>query len=130
MLYPSHGIRRRDGVLVGSYAFGLFPGDDMAQFSVRERIAKAIASGERLHPGYERMVRDGVSVAWPNVPHNLGGWASWTPEQIAGIYRTLLEPDGPIYLAGEHLSNLTGWQEGAILSAHRAIEKIARHVRA
>ncbi len=130
MLYPSHGIRQRDGVLVGSYTFGLFPGDDMALFSVRERIAKAIASGERLHPGYERMVRDGVSVAWPNVPYNLGGWANWTPEQKAGIYRTLLEPDGPIYLVGEHLSNLTGWQEGAILSAHRAVEKIAQHVRA
>ena len=64
------------------------------------------------------------------VPNRVKQYTSWTPEQIAGIYRTLLEPDGPIYLAGEHLSNLTGWQEGAILSAHRAIEKIAQHARA
>ena len=130
MLYPSHGIGQRDGVLVGSYTFGMAPGDDMSKFSVRDRLAKAIASGERIHPGFERMVRAGVSVAWPNVPHNLGGWASWTPEQKGGIYRLLQEPDGAIYLAGEHLSNLMGWQEGAILSAHRAIEKIAARVKA
>jgi monoamine oxidase len=31
-----------------------------------------------------------------------------------------------IYLAGEHLSYLTGWQEGAILSAHEVIGRIHR----
>jgi monoamine oxidase len=130
ILYPSHGLRQKDGVLVGSYCFGIFPGDDMSKFSVQERLKKAIASGEIMHPGYEKMVRDGVSVAWPNVPFNDGAWALWTPEQRAGAYRTLLEPDGAIFLAGEHLSNLMSWQEGAILSAHRAIEKIAARVHA
>ena len=76
------------------------------------------------------MVRDGISVAWANVPHNLGGWMQWSDEQREKIYPLLLEPDGPIHLAGEHLSYLTGWQEGAILSAHRAIEQIAHRVRA
>lgn len=130
ILYPSHGIRRRDGVLVGSYTFGLAPGDDMSQFSVQDRIAKAIASGERIHPGYATMVKNGVSIAWPNVPHNLGGWAGWTDDQRATSYRTLLAPDGAIYLAGEHLSYVTGWQEGAILSAHRAVEMIGKRVQA
>ena len=54
----------------------------------------------------------------------------WEPEQRATSYAQLLEPDGPIYLAGEHLSYLPGWQEGAILSAHRVIEQIARKVAA
>lgn len=130
MLYPSHGILQKDGVLVGSYTFGIFPGDDIARSSVGQRIAQAIASGERLHPGYGKEVRDGISVAWRNVPHNLGGWMQWTGEQREKIYPLLLEPDGPIHLAGEHLSYLTGWQEGAILSAHRAIEQIVRRVRA
>ena len=130
ILYPSHGIRKPDGVLVGSYTFGLFPGDDMAQFKVADRISKAIASGERLHPGYGKMVTNGISIAWPNVPYSSGAWAHWQPEQRESIYRTLLEPDGPIYLAGEHLSNLMSWQEGAILSAHRAIEAIAAKVKA
>ena len=130
MLYPSHGIRQQDGVLVGSYSFGFVPGDDPSKLSVRDRIAQAIASGERLHAGYAGLVRNGISVAWPNVPYSLGGWADWQPEQRATAYAQLLEADGPIYFAGEHLSYLTGWQEGAILSAHRAIEMIAKKVRA
>ena len=130
MLYPSHGLRQKDGVLVGSYTFGMFPGDDVSKTSVPGRIANAITSGERLHPGYGKLVQNGISVAWPNVPHSLGGWAMWEPEQRATSYAQLLEPDGPIYLAGEHLSYLPGWQEGAILSAHRAIEQIARKVAA
>ena len=129
ILYPSHGIRQRDGVLVGSYTFGLFPGDDMSQFSVRERLNKAITSGEILHPGYAKKVRDGVSVAWPNVPYSVGGWANWSDAQKDSVYRGLHEADGAIYLAGEHLSNLTGWQEGAILSAHRAIAAIASRIK-
>ena len=32
-------------------------------------------------------------------------------------YQTLLEPDGPIYFAGDHVSHIVGWQEGAAISA-------------
>jgi monoamine oxidase len=39
-------------------------------------------------------------------------------------------PDGPFYLAGEHLTHVGAWQEGAILSAHRAIAAIDQHQRA
>ena len=130
ILYPSHGIGQRDGVLVGSYTFGIFPEDDMARYSVKERLAMAIAAGEKIHPGYGSKLRDGVCVAWPNVPYNAGAWAEWKPEQRQNIYRTLLEPDGAIYFAGEHLGNLMSWQEGAVLSAHRTIEQLAARVRA
>jgi monoamine oxidase len=42
----------------------------------------------------------------------------------------LLEPDGPLFLAGEHLSNVPGWQEGSILSAYKAIEAMAQRAAA
>jgi monoamine oxidase len=42
----------------------------------------------------------------------------------------LNQPDGPFYFAGEHLSRLGAWQEGAILSARRAINMIDRRRRA
>jgi monoamine oxidase len=129
ILYPSHGIAQRDGVLVGSYTFGVFPGDDMGQYSVKDRLALAIASGEKIHPGYGAKVRNGVCVAWPQVKYNAGSWAEWKTEQRKGVYRTLLEPDGPIFFSGEHLGNLMSWQEGAILSAHRTIEQLAARVR-
>ena len=96
--------------------------------SVSYRLKAALISGEHLHPGYQQMVRNGISVAWSNVQYSQGGWASWTPEQKETTYRTLHEPDGAIYFAGEHLSNMQAWQEGAILSAHHAIAKIVARV--
>jgi monoamine oxidase len=34
----------------------------------------------------------------------------------------LLKPEGPIVFAGEHLSYVGLWQEGAALSAHEALK--------
>jgi len=42
----------------------------------------------------------------------------------------LSEPDGPFYFAGEHLSHVGAWQEGAILSARRTINMMDKHRRA
>ena len=41
----------------------------------------------------------------------------------------LLTPDDRIVFAGEHLSTLQGWQEGAILSAYHAIDLVVRQTR-
>jgi monoamine oxidase len=48
-------------------------------------------------------------------------WSEWSDKDRETAYRLLNQPDGPIYLAGEHMSYVTGWQEGAILSAHEVI---------
>ncbi|GJI89557.1 flavin monoamine oxidase family protein [Duganella hordei] len=130
ILYPSHGIGKADGVLVGSYCFGVEPGDDMGRYPVAERIEKALAVGELFHPGYRAMVRGGINIAWPKVPYSLGAWAEWKPEQLDTVYKLLQQPDGPMVFAGEYLGYLSSWQEGAVLSAHRAVENIAARVRA
>jgi monoamine oxidase len=36
----------------------------------------------------------------------------------------MLRPEGPIFFAGEHLSYVTFWQEGAVLSAHEAVRRV------
>jgi monoamine oxidase len=59
------------------------------------------------------------------VPFNRGAWCEWSADAKKADYPILLEPDGPFLFAGEHLSNLMGWQEGAMLSAHKAIAAIA-----
>ena len=38
------------------------------------------------------------------------------------------EPKGRVYFSGAHLSQMPGWQEGAVLSAHRTIGFIANRV--
>ena len=130
ILYPSQGIGKPDGVLVGSYSFGVLPGDDMGKLPVAERIEHALAVGEIIHPGYRQMVRGGVSVAWTKVPYNLGSWAEWRPEQFDTTYKLLQQPDGVMFFAGEYLGYLSSWQEGAILSAHHAIEQLGQRLRA
>ncbi len=54
----------------------------------------------------------------------LDDWASWEDEGLESSYPKLLEPDGRVFLAGEHLSYLTGWQAGAIESAWHQLEKL------
>ena len=39
-------------------------------------------------------------------------------------YRNLAEINGRVVLAGDHLSELVAWQEGAILSALDAIKRL------
>jgi monoamine oxidase len=45
-------------------------------------------------------------------------------------YQTLIQPDGPIFFAGDHCSHIVGWQEGAALAAKRAVGMIAERVKA
>jgi monoamine oxidase len=44
-------------------------------------------------------------------------------------YDVVIEGDGPIYLAGDTISNIQGWQEGAALSARRAVGLISEKVK-
>ena len=41
------------------------------------------------------------------------------------LFGELLRPEGPIVFAGEHLSYVPFWQEGAALSAHAAMRVLA-----
>jgi monoamine oxidase len=43
-------------------------------------------------------------------------------------YPTLLAGDGPFYFAGEHMSYINAWQEGAVQSAHYTVAQIAERV--
>ena len=45
-------------------------------------------------------------------------------------YETLLQPDGPIIFAGDHCSHIVAWQEGAALSALRAVSLVSERTKA
>jgi len=91
------------------------------------RAQYALDNGERIHPGqYKENYENAFSVAWHLVPESLGGWASWSSDARENAYPLLNEPDGRVYLAGEHLSYLTGWMAGGIESAWIQLEKLHR----
>ena len=130
--YPSHGFHGAKGVLVGAYVWTRDPARRFTAMTPAERHAAAIGDGERLHPGYETLVGPAASVAWAKIPYSLGAWIEW--ETISGTrqaeYSTLLAGDGPFYFAGEHMSYVTSWQEGAVQSAHYTVSQIAERVAA
>jgi monoamine oxidase len=82
-----------------------------------------------LFPGRASLLERGITVAWNHMPWNLAPWTKWdTPYNE--VYRRLDQPEGRVYLAGEHLSHISGWQEGSAQSVHRVLKLIAERVAA
>ncbi len=126
--YPSAGVHQRKGILIGAYIWSAEPGERFAAMPPAARLLAALADGAALHAEYARHLTKGVSVAWQNIPFSAGAWAEWTPEARASHYRTLLRGDGPFLFAGEHMSYVNGWQEGAVRSAHHTLRAIAERM--
>ncbi len=130
--YPAAGFHQPTGIIIGAYIWSKEICARVAAMSIAERLQTAVEEGEAIHPGYgdELNLDTGVSVAWGKIPYSLGGWINWEEEARERAYRVLNAPDGPIYLAGEHMSYLTAWQEGAILSAHQVVRGISTQLQA
>ena len=125
--YPSDRLFSPKGILLGAYSVRA-DADELAARPLREQFELTRAAIEGLHPGCGRELEKPMAIAWSKVPHSLGIAARWQPGQESA-YALLNQPDGPFYFAGEHLSQLGAWQEGAVLSARRAINMIDQHRR-
>lgn len=126
--YPSGQWNAETGVLIAAYSVGFTTEENAKTFSnmsIAERIALSRRVVERMHPGKSAELTKGISVGWAKTPFSEGVAADWNDEQRKHEYATLCKPDGPIYFAGEHMSYIMAWQEGAVLSAHEAIRLIA-----
>jgi monoamine oxidase len=128
--YPSTNFHGSDGILLGAYIWTHAIGERFAALPPAERLRLAATQGAKLHPIYAAEVSRGVAVSWAKIPFSLGAWCEWSEENKRNAYPVLIEPDGPLFLAGEHLSNVPAWQEGSILSAHRAVAAIAQRAAA
>ena len=124
MWYPSCGYLGRKGILTGAYNYD----DDarlMASLDLKARLTLAMKGGRKVHPDFDSHVPAdlGVSIAWKQVPHQLGGWAEhWDCDDP--VYNRLLRPEGRVFVAGDQVGQLTGWQEGAVRSAHHVMAGI------
>jgi monoamine oxidase len=126
--YPSTGYHGSGkGVLLGAYMFGPYA-FEFTSASPEERVKKAVAWGAEIHPQYRDEYENGIAVGWHRVPSALGCYGVWSDEARARHYRDLCEIDGRIALAGEHASYVPAWQEGAILSALDAVQRLHQRV--
>ena len=121
--YPANGYHRGKGVILGAYIWDDEPCLRYGNMSPPERLQAAMAEGERIHPGYSSELESGISRAWAKVPFQKGGW----PES-GGATEALARPDGAIYVCGDQITALPGWQEGAALAAHSVVNAIGERV--
>jgi monoamine oxidase len=145
---PSAGMFSERGVLVSGYGWDTTP--EFAALSFDQKLGESRKSVERLHPGHGKELERPMYVNWGQIRYNEGAWInSYTvppppnpnsrdDRRIAGRrrnftdpgYQTLLHPDGPIIFAGDHVSHIVAWQEGAALSALHAVRQVSDRVKA
>jgi monoamine oxidase len=128
--YPSTDYHSSGkGVLLGGYVWGL-EAFEFTSMSPQERVRKAVEYGTVLHPQYPKEFDNGIAVGWHRVPFSHGCFGMWTEQTREEYYRDICQIDGRIALAGEHVSYIPAWQEGAILSAHDVIGRLHHRVMA
>ena len=125
--YPSEDFTAPTGILTGAYNRGQ-QATEFGNYDQATRISKALAGGNKLHPGFKDKVYadKGLTIAWQYMPNQVGGWASDTAYEQPKVYKMITEmPQGRLYCAGDAWSYWPGWQEGAVASAYCAIKAIA-----
>jgi monoamine oxidase len=115
--YPNNGFLEPSGIVVSAYIFDGAAGERFASLTPAERLIRTLDQASAVHPQMTRDAGSGIGVAWKKMPFQLGGWGTSSASALLGA-------DDNIYFAGEHLSILQGWQEGAVLSAYAAIDGI------
>ncbi|MDA8018668.1 MAG: FAD-dependent oxidoreductase [Thermoanaerobaculia bacterium] len=121
--YPSDRIFDELGVLTGAYNFGA-DATQWGQFSPYWRLQQARTGAQDLGgDAFADGLAAGLAIAWQNIEHLRGGWAQWqnVPDGEAS-YNALLAGarDSRFYICGDQMSQLPGWQEGAVASALHA----------
>jgi len=133
--YPTDKLFSKTGVIVAGFntetdfmtgaptPFGALP-------TVQAKLDASRAAVEKLHPGRSQLLSKPIYVSWSKIPYSLGCFAINFLPASGASYAQLEKSEGRTWFAGDYLSHLVGWQEGAILSAHHAIERIATQLRA
>jgi monoamine oxidase len=125
--YPSANLLADTGVFVAGYMEE--QGTPFYNFTLEQKFAASKASVEKLHPGAGPELRNPIYVGWRHMKWNEASWIHNWGGGRAGYY-TLIEPDGPYYFAGDHISNVNAWMEGAALSAKRVVQQLADKTKA
>jgi monoamine oxidase len=132
--YPTDKMFSPTGVIIAGFnyereditnkltPFGSLP-------STQARLDASRDAVEKLHPGRSHLLSKPVYVSWSQIPYSLGAFANNRHVECDAAYAQLEKPQGRTFFAGDYLSHLVAWQEGAILSAHHTIDRIATQIK-
>jgi len=76
----------------------------------------ALEHGARVHPQYAAEFEHAFSVTWARVPWSRGSWRSESDEAHTAL-KALREPDGRVHFAGDYMTEMSSWMQGAFDSA-------------
>jgi len=125
--YPSANLMAETGVFVAGYMEE--QGTPFFTMTMAEKFAASKASVEKLHPGHGQELTKPVYFGWRHMKWNEASWIRTWGGGRAG-YNALIAGDGPYYFAGDTVSNVNAWQEGAALSAKLVVQMISDRVKA
>ena len=116
IFYPSYDYLSGKGILIGYYNFNE-KARVTGELSYAQRERLALEKGVLIHPQYRQEFERSLAVSWHRTKYSLGGWALYSEDERRSLYKALLQPDGHVYFAGEHLTYLNAWMAGALESA-------------
>jgi len=96
----------------------------LSALSDDERIKLAVNEIEKMFPGSSNLIENTATVAWPNEPYTRGAYMALAPGEVTAHWKTLQEPTGRLFFAGEHATPIQGYMEGAVESGQRAAAMI------
>ena len=122
IIYPSHGFTTAKGILVGYYLD--FRGT-MRERAPSEIQRLALEHGARVHPQYASEFEQAFSVTWARVPWNRGSWRSESSAAHQEL-APLRQADGRIHFAGDYMTEMSSWMQGAFDSAREVATALHR----
>lgn len=125
LFYPEHGRETGRGVLLASYTWG----EDALRWSSLtepDRVREAMELVAKIHPQMPAAFEHGVSVMWQEDPFAGGAYAFFEAGQERQLAATCSAPEGRIFFAGEHTSQLRAWIQGAMDSGIQAALMVHR----
>jgi monoamine oxidase len=126
--YPNFGyFGSGKGVLLGAYV-STPESYRYTTLTPQERLKETLYWVSKIHPQAMQEYETGVAVVWHHMPWILGCASSWTEQTRAAHYKNLADIDGRIVLAGEHVSYLSAWQEGAVTSVTDAMNRLQQKI--
>jgi monoamine oxidase len=132
--YPSWGFGRQNGVLVASYGFNM-DAVRLSNLPEDRRIENVMRDVEKVHGlkygALDPIVSGSVTQFWDRDPFHRGTFCYFTPQQKKLFSWTMTQPEygGRLVFAGEHVSAVHRWQQGAIKSGMDAANAIAAAAR-
>jgi monoamine oxidase len=113
------------GVIIGSFNFGLDTTRLLNQYETmtQKELKREVSQVHGLPDGYlDRIVTDVKAVNWNQEPTFRGALCFFAPEQKRLFSYGMAQPEygGRVFFAGEHISGVHRWMQGALQTGMQA----------